>query len=162
MRKFKRVFVGGMLAMSLLPATIAYGAEQENLNEDENGFYLVVEDSERAVPNDSVLMSRAALDWQWGLYVDGGWVGGYDVSAVSSATSSVDYLYAKAEMFFADGSQKSNEKTVRNSDSCEAAFYDGSTADRLRSTNTFKSTHKFQHTGYTPATKYVTRNLADI
>lgn len=162
MKKFKNVFVASVLVMSLLPTTIAYGAEREYVNKDKERFHIIVEDSERAVPNNIVPLLRANLEWQWGLNVDGGLVGGYDVSATSSATSSVDYLYVKAAMFFQNGSQKSNEDTARNSDHCATSFYDGSTNDKLKKTGTFKSTHKFEHTGYTPATKYVTRDLEDI
>lgn len=162
MKKLGNVLIAMGLSVSLMPTMVAFASEESYVNRSEEGYSIVVEGTELAVPTADAALMRAGLEWQWALNVDAGLVGGFDVYAMSGATDTVDSLSVKAEMFFKNGSVKKNSNSARNSDICETEFYDASTNNLVRENNSFKSTHTFEHTGYTKTTKTVSRNLSDV
>ena len=92
-----------------------------------------------------------------------GWVRGANATATSTAFVTgnqsspviIDYMYIKIVLTRTNGTTKESE-TGNNVSELSCNLHDGNQSNTFKS---IKSTHTFKHTGYTNATKYVTKTL---
>ena len=155
-----------LLALSLSSAIIltAFASELPDEAKFEGPVKNVISVYEEETAVSLNPLTRASgLSYGWAMDASAGWVSGANATATSTAFVTgdqsspviIDYMYIKIVLTRTNGTTKESE-TGNNVSELSCNLHDGNQSNTFKS---IKSTHTFKHTGYTNATKYVTKTL---